>query len=388
MQRVRSSTLYELVSSYTSYNRSLCTTGFSSSVTTFTNRGVKEISDCVDPNYHHKERIGGVFSYLPAHIRREDQTIISPSSFTAHNGTCQTGYGDRTWDLSNWTAVSLPSFDAGKISYVANQAIARAKAEAFDALTFAAELGKTNRMVANRVNRTFDLAEKAEARASRKRGRAPTLRDFNNAWLELRYGWRPLLHDVDNGVRQLFEVPFNRQRGRCLLSESLEGYAQKVSDFTVVRLTADTTLTGTRTYRGFAIANGDFGQSPSFRPLDTAWELIPFSFVVDWFWDLGTYLSAAAPVPGVDIRACGYSVRDSWKVVYTGNVTKKPSAPAGTTISQSQAYRSEVSCEEYTRQPTGAVVPSFYPRLNQLKLIDIASLVFQRAAPLSRFLRR
>lgn len=42
------------------------------------------------------------------------------------------------------------------------------------------------------------------------------------------------------------------------------------------------------------------GQLGVLNPLSTAWELTPFSFVVDYFWDIGSFLTNIVPPQGVD----------------------------------------------------------------------------------------
>jgi hypothetical protein len=56
-------------------------------------------------------------------------------------------------------------------------------------------------------------------------------------------------------------------------------------------------------------------------PRNVLWELTPWSFVVDWFIPIGTYLNQLSVIPHLKGRAfytAGYSSRAS----FTGNVTK------------------------------------------------------------------
>lgn len=114
-----------------------------------------------------------------------------------------------------------------------------------------------------------------------------------NNWLELQYGWLPLLSDVKGGAEFLahhLSVPLTYK--------------------TVVRREVKndnaTILTGSPTAAYFpmakALSRGQviaflkekdvIGLSGLTDPLSVAWELLPYSFVVDWFIPIGNYLQA------------------------------------------------------------------------------------------------
>lgn len=113
---------------------------------------------------------------------------------------------------------------------------------------------------------------------------------IQNNWLELQYGWLPLLSDVHAGAKFLahqMSVP-NQQTVRvsrnkehvAIIPASAGWYNSKYTSYTRKSIKA-------------TIAEKDIAQLSGLTdPLSVAWELVPFSFVVDWFIPIGNYLSA------------------------------------------------------------------------------------------------
>lgn len=387
--RTRSTTLFNYTSSATSYDSPGCPPVYTGHNWTYTNIGVKSIDDCVTPRYGLVLKSGGVLPYLPVTISTTTTVVNSKLSYTVNKTTspaCVVSYGEWLLPDTFWTIPAMPSIDSTAISYVTNAAIASAKSETFDALTAAAELKKTSDMIANRMSRVFLIAERNAKRALREKGIARQIAVFNSLWLEARYGWRPLVYDISNGCQQLRKKRSIRNEGHSSTATDLAAFTTKNTDGVAGRIIGTCTRSGTRTYRGFALANGDFGANAGgFQPFRTAWELVPFSFVVDWFFDIGSFISAATPIPGVDVPASGYSIHDSWSLVQDVSVVLKPGA-VGYSVTTNYSGRYTKEANTYSRYPSGVSIPRLFPRLNTLKLVDIGSLVLQRALPLRRFI--
>lgn len=126
-----------------------------------------------------------------------------------------------------------------------------------------------------------------------------------NEWLELQYGWLPLLSDVYNAAEEL--IDYNRSRcvirGRAKFTDQARGIRQISDSF-------DWTGTGyfaasqvNANYDSFMVTKSQcvvelaeptslqrIARWTSLNPLSIAWELTPYSFVADWFLDIGGYL--------------------------------------------------------------------------------------------------
>lgn len=145
--------------------------------------------------------------------------------------------------------------------------------------------------------------------------------EFANKWLEFSYAWTPLYNDMygslvaaDKALKAEPDrvIPYVKQasfkhtdKGAVEFSVGNEG------------LILNREYTATYEQRVKASCNVVI-IDPAFVTIDAlglsnpalvAWELVPFSFVVDWFLPIGTWLNAMSPLIGLEVR-------DGFKTVF------------------------------------------------------------------------
>jgi hypothetical protein len=117
-----------------------------------------------------------------------------------------------------------------------------------------------------------------------------------NAWLQWTYGWKPAASSLFGVMEQVSKTdePYHKVRatGRYKNSESLRVNAFHPKIFTNQRgdLSQKVIIQAE-----FAMSNSaleSIAGYTSLNPLAIAWELVPYSFVVDWAINVGGYLSA------------------------------------------------------------------------------------------------
>lgn len=114
-----------------------------------------------------------------------------------------------------------------------------------------------------------------------------------NGWLELKYGWEPLLSDIHGAL----EFHADRQIKTPRTKEVSSTSRQQTNQFTVVGteqgFTDYSSSKGTVRYGVYYSRSGnhDLTSLGLINPLSIAWELTPWSFVVDWALPIGTYLN-------------------------------------------------------------------------------------------------
>ncbi len=110
-------------------------------------------------------------------------------------------------------------------------------------------------------------------------------------WLELQYAWLPLLNDIFSGAEQLAKTMY-RPKSFKTRSSYTQKYSSTVSSggmYQVYEGRVSVRYIATHTESGtFAEVSG------LVNPENLAWELLPWSFVVDWFIPVGNYLEARA----------------------------------------------------------------------------------------------
>ena len=167
----------------------------------------------------------------------------------------------------------------------------------FNLAVFLGESHQTVRMIGSTA---VTLAEAfARTRKGDLRGAAHTLgvkptRGGNTttlagAWLQLQYGWLPLFGDMKSGAEQLahlHNIPTQRVYRVRLKKTGSRTYLWSFST-NEYWLRRQIVAIVTHTPSALEI-------SGLLDPELVAWELTPFSFVVDWFLDIGGYLEARA----------------------------------------------------------------------------------------------
>lgn len=126
-------------------------------------------------------------------------------------------------------------------------------------------------------------------------------RDIAGRWLELQYGWGPLLSDVYNAQvafaklanePRVWEFRVTQSSGKRATSRiESPGSAQWE-----ITYTGQTRTIGTIIYRcteQLSVARS-LGLTD---PVAVAWELVPYSFVFDWFLPIGSYLENLNVIP-------------------------------------------------------------------------------------------
>lgn len=173
------------------------------------------------------------------------------------------------------------------------------------ATTFA-ERQQTIDLVADKLEKVFrayrDVKRGNPNRAARRLGlkshRARS-KQASGQWLELQYGWLPLIGDVHTMLN--FNTPIRnsiygvgRTNEQLSYSKSLYGIGKfniNASYWSIVKYGADVHVSDP------ALA---FSQRAGLlNPAVVAWELMPFSFVIDWAVPIGDYLDNLTATVGL-----------------------------------------------------------------------------------------
>lgn len=152
-------------------------------------------------------------------------------------------------------------------------------------------------------------------------------------WLEINYGWKPLLSDIHGGLQSLatalnqpdvetFECEGKASSSSFSTQRFVNGSSDWKTDFTWDILTKSASKVGVH----YRIANGNIVQAARLgltNPALVAWEVVPFSFVVDWFVPVGNFLTQLSAYHGLEFVS-GYQTEIVRKTAMWGGSNAAP----------------------------------------------------------------
>lgn len=231
------------------------------------------------------------------------------------------GYG--TWsntfagarNASGYHYVPVPSPPASLEGKAVNRALTKLKGQKVNLAQAFAERDQTGRLIGTSLRRIADLIW--DIRRTR-RALAHTDKDFFNYFLEVQYGWKPAIQDAYGAIHELHEKEQQNARGIATVEAHVR--EEEIQD-SVLSDSANTTVyTYTRRRRikhkghvrlDYLQSNGapvgTFARLGITNPALIAWELLPWSFVADWFVPVGDYLSLLDATVGWNFLGGSYS---------------------------------------------------------------------------------
>jgi hypothetical protein len=152
------------------------------------------------------------------------------------------------------------------------------------------------------------LVRKDYVRPGRKRGHMRVRRDkfvsqehyLSSMWLELHFGFTPLMGDIHDSIKTLSEPVRNPVKIWGSGSEAVNVWYHSTSNGTVTR--TGSIVIRVRSGCEVTINNPNLflaNRMGLINPLGIAWELTPFSFVVDWFTNVGQMVESLTDWAGV-----------------------------------------------------------------------------------------
>jgi len=376
------------------------------------------ISDVVTPDYFTSVKAGAVILNSATFVHKEIVCDDGPLVFGFYPGWGTRRFTGKMAAIWGHSGVRPSWFQADVISasnLVLTRAYAKMNEADFQLLVSIGEFHKTVSLIESGLNDMVRITTTfaSQLRSIRRRFRKITSngqlvdmrRELSQRWLEYRYGWKPLMFDIENATKAYSNLvsskPTRRQVSRA--SEEFEyeysgtdasnrtgltscsigyrhRYTAKVSAGVIWELTDETPA------QDYLHRLGLYWRDiPS-----VAWELVPYSFVVDWFVNVGDWLNAALPNPNVAVLGnwvTTQNVEVSTNVITRATISVAANPPYPATVLTSGGQGSIYLERSLNRQANvqRSLLPAFTTRdLGLLRSIDGVLLLCQQLTNLKK----
>lgn len=224
--------------------------------------------------------------------------------------------------------------------------------------------------------------------------RAQKRTSFDDAWMEYRYGWTPLLSDVHEATKLACES--SKDEGVTYSNRS--SMTLSVFDGEFTKSGIGPTLQGLTLCKQYSYARvvdscrawwsfklnsimSGLNKYGLLNPAETAWELIPYSFVIDWFVNVGDVIGSLGTLGSVASFKGGIQVKRTSIVNVSHHVVSgtPPWWKSNTPIRLGDG--SSLRLEYYSRTSLGSFpIPVLQPTVNPFaehssRIIDSAYLL-------------
>lgn len=235
---------------------------------------------------------------------------VQPNPLFSWDWSIALGNVSNSGPISPSVVGGIDTIAASVINEAKRKFIQRATSEisAFDGGTFLGELRETLQMIKRPAKSLRTGIDDYFRTIKRRRRGSPAQKRkiLADSWLEYQFGWRPLVSDIKNASQALvnlqyralpftmvsatatadFDIPVpvqNLGAGRMAIFVSEKRFTKHV---VVIR-----GVVNLNCRRGLAMSSQNLGfRWDSFVP--TVWELIPYSFLVDYFTNIGDIIQS------------------------------------------------------------------------------------------------
>lgn len=219
--------------------------------------------------------------------------------------------------------------------------------------------------------------------ANAKTGKSP-----HGNWLAYRYGWTPLFLEINGEMENIYKMKTN-YLGRIHMASGSSSSAVKEQTYvgsntpihsgtfgsytTTSGVKADISVRCQVAYRTTSTITTSLSQHGLTNPLLVAWELLPLSFVADWFVNVSDVLERIDALAGKQFLYGFYTIKQRYRTTETYAVY--PAANGSIIMNPRQSEVRHFTRETFSNLPY--VVPAISNGLSTNRLIDAVALARQ-----------
>lgn len=365
----------------------------------------KTTIDVVTPNYHSRiakgEIINNPFTSITTHT---DTGLISMSGSAGARSPASITYSnqfggylpvDEAIVFRGGEIPNPPSIDP-PINRAVQQAYASCENTEVQSLVIAGESRKTVKYLTSVIYKVIGImrdVRRLDWRALYYDNLTPS--ELRSSYLELRYAIRPLMYDARDIVNHFKDSIRSRRRTFRSRADASEVEEEFSGTFALTSNTTFGTCVGdyegkhtlsSSVYAGILTELDPVSELDTLGMLDipeTIWELVPWSFIIDWFVNIGTVIAALTPEVGVKELTSWATSRTVAKTTIFNLQSRLAVQPSkagyynNLVATIARPYEKHVVTVKRIPKPGLSAIPSVNIRLNPLKLLDLVAILSQ-----------
>jgi len=142
-------------------------------------------------------------------------------------------------------------------------------------------------------------------------------KDISGRWLELQYGWLPSISDAYEAGKA-YEAITKKRTSRITVAHSEPKYLYEGSASPSNYLAPGVAQVSKKIIYEMSEEISSPRSLGLMDPLSVIWEIIPYSFVIDWFLPIGNYLENLAVIPFLEGRFCSVLFQRNFASISAG----------------------------------------------------------------------
>jgi hypothetical protein len=324
-------------------------------------------------------------------------TECAPDAFKDYLSTVTRHDWPSSTMLGGWAALpEIPDYDVtNKIALAVTNAWARVDVTDMQLLVSMGEGKKTVLSLISMAKRMIKVMKSIKKLDSRSLLFELSPKQLADRYMELRYALRPLVYEAKGIAAAIASGNMSKTdrvtfRGSTMYEDdgvSTDAPTQEFVDACGVWTRINKPITKTWKH-SIKVRSGVLTQLNALntlnvwgltQPVEAIWELVPFSFIIDWFINVGDTLASFTPNYGLKALASWYTVVDTKYQLVERSSAYDIYLPS-TSTNEARAWNADVGncwCDKTvvtkTRvpNPSRSILPNFTVSLDCLKLTDL-----------------
>jgi len=238
------------------------------------------------------------------------------------------------WGGNVYSPASAPVFPTQLIARAELKALERLKDQKIHLGNFLAEGGKTLQMVGDAMSSIASSVKKFRRRnpartwADVKRfqtGSKRFIAKIPDNWLQLQYGWKPLMSDVYGAINEIYDKQSRgavfRVTATAHQDDLVDRKVSSLQDANSYCRIEQQSRHKCHVSLWYKLANNQLREVSTLgliNPAEIVWECTPFSFVVDWFTPVSSWLSALTADQGFTFVSGSQSRKTTYRESLNG----------------------------------------------------------------------